>query len=137
MARGLLSAIERTNISLEVQNSIVPAAYNLARFKVSANLPALQVNMSDAKYKSLMRLIDVCIPKLGDDTPSTLAPPPLPKQASSGFQLPSVFSQVNTEYHVEEDDNEGENEGEGDPSNADEDLFFEASDGSMQVPLFR
>jgi vacuolar protein sorting-associated protein 13A/C len=50
------------NIDLTAQNSIVPTARNLTRFKVFGKLPSLHVNFSDSKYKLLMRLIDVAIP---------------------------------------------------------------------------
>jgi vacuolar protein sorting-associated protein 13A/C len=124
-AKDSLHLLERINLDLQVQNSIVPTAFNLARFKVSGHLPSLQVNLSDAKYKALMRLIDVCIPKLGDDA-GTSTPPPLVKNTSSAFQLPSgIFSQSETEYNVADED-----EADDDPSTADEDKFFEATDGS-------
>ncbi|KAJ7071032.1 vacuolar protein sorting-associated protein 13 [Mycena amicta] len=127
-AKDTLHLLERINIDLEIQNSIVPTAFNLARFKVAGHLPTLQVNLSDTKYKALMRLIDVCIPKFGNE-PSANTPPPLTKNMSSTFQLPSVFTQTSTEYHVEEDDQPEESkEDEG------EDTFFEATDGSPRRP---
>lgn len=124
-----LHLLERINLDLQVQNSIVPTAFNLARFKVSGHLPSLQVNLSDTKYKALMRLIDVCIPKFGDDAPGTPAPPPMVKNGSSAFQLPSVFSQSETEYNVADEDEADEDDG----STAGEDKFFEATDGSPQA----
>ena len=35
--------------------------------KVSGHMPVLHATMSDTKYKSLMKLIDVAIPKFGGD----------------------------------------------------------------------
>ncbi|KAF7306925.1 hypothetical protein MIND_00485000 [Mycena indigotica] len=125
-AKDTLHLLERINIDLEIQNSIVPNAFNLARFKVAGHLPSLRVNLSDTKYKTLMRLIDVCIPKFGNDTSPT--PPPLPKTVSSAFQLPSVFGPTSGEYHVEEDEETEDKEEE------DDDAFFEATDGSPQRP---
>lgn len=94
-------------MDFEVQNSIVPTAYNLARFKVSGNLPTLQLNMSDIKYRSLMRLIDVCIPHFGNDAPkkpqvnegskSEFPLSPLPPT----FALPGVFRTKETAYTVD------------------------------------
>lgn len=95
-------------MDFEVQNSIVPTAYNLARFKVSGNLPTLQLNMSDTKYRSLMRLIDVCIPHFGDDAPKKLQVPRVPKNGfplsplPPTFPLPGVFRAKETAYMVED-----------------------------------
>jgi vacuolar protein sorting-associated protein 13A/C len=122
-------------MDFEVQNSIVPTAYNLARFKVSGTLPTLQLNMSDIKYRSLMRLIDVCIPHFGDDAPKKpqvleppkgefpLAPPP-PK-----FTLPGVFRAKEASYTVEDQASIVEQEGEEDNNEE----FFEASSGDTDV----
>ncbi|KAJ7706184.1 vacuolar protein sorting-associated protein 13 [Mycena rosella] len=129
-SKDSLHLLERISLDLQVQNSIVPTAFNLARFKVSGHLPDLQVNLSDTKYKALMRLIDVCIPKFGDSEAAT-APPPLPKHPSNTFQLPSgLFSQADTEYNVYDEDDEADD----DASTGGEDKFFEADDGSVQRP---
>lgn len=117
-----LHLVERINIDLVVQNSIVPSALSLARIKVAGSLPTLQLNLSDVKYKSLMRLVDVCIPKFGDDIPrddsiaTTFA-------SRSGF-----FSQIEPEYTVEEE-KEDDDEGEDDTK----DEFYEASEGLPDV----
>jgi len=124
-----LHLLERVSLDLQVQNSIVPTAFNLARFKVSGHLPSLQVNLSDTKYKALMRLIDVCIPKFGENTGQQATPPPLVKTTSSAFQLPSrLFSQSETEYNVDEEEEEDD-----DDADAGEENFFEANDGSVPV----
>lgn len=99
-----LHLIERISIDLQVQNSIVPSVVNLARFKISGKLPTLQLNFSDLKYKSILRLIDVTIPKFDDvihpDTDSTAG-------ISSGYQLPSgLFDLPKTEYNVDDEDYE-------------------------------
>lgn len=106
-----LHLIERINIDLQVSNSIVPSALNLARMKVSGKLPTLQVNFSETKYKTLMRLIDVCVPKFDDDQESEQRPPLRPVQAVSGsnaFRLRSGLFGGADEYHVEEDEPEAE-----------------------------
>ncbi|GAA6006460.1 hypothetical protein JCM10207_004941 [Rhodosporidiobolus poonsookiae] len=66
---GELHILERTSLKFLAQNCIVAQAPNLTRFKVSGSLPSLQVNLSDRKYKSLMRMIDVAIPQFGDPNP--------------------------------------------------------------------
>lgn len=67
-----LHLIEHTNLEFVVRSTIAPTAMNLTRFKVSGRLPALVVNFSNLKYKSLMGLIDISIPKYEDDGATTL-----------------------------------------------------------------
>lgn len=86
--------LERINVDLQLQKCIVSTAATLSRFKVAGSLPALKVNFSDAKYKSLLRLIDVTIPHFGDDEPS----------ASSNLRLPpGFFGESGQEYHIDDD----------------------------------
>ncbi|KAH9937704.1 vacuolar protein sorting-associated protein 13 [Fomitopsis serialis] len=104
-----LHLLERITLDLQVQNSIVPTAYNLARFKISGHLPSLQVNLSDTKYKSLMRLVDVSVPHF-DDNESTTSHPTV----SSGeyLKLPSGFfgASEEAEYNVDDDEHEDHDE---------------------------
>jgi len=99
-----LHLIERINIDLQVQNSIVPSVTNLARFKVSGKLPTLQLNFSDSKYNSILRLIDVTIPKFDNGGPSAVDSTEV---MSYSYQLPSgLFDLPETEYNVEGDDDD-------------------------------
>ncbi|CEH13766.1 Vacuolar protein sorting-associated protein [Ceraceosorus bombacis] len=59
--------VERINLDFTLHNSILPKAPNLTKFKITGHLPSLRVNFSDNKYKALMSVIDVAIPKLDDD----------------------------------------------------------------------
>ena len=136
-----LHLLERINIDLQVQNSIVPSAHSLARFKVSGHLPNLQINLSDTKYKSLMRLIDVSIPHFDDDT-STPARPPLDKRKSGAFRLPGgIFGIGDQTYRPDNDlelsDTEDETESKGSQpgDEDDDDEFFEAQAGSVEVTV--
>ncbi|KAF9459895.1 vacuolar protein sorting-associated protein 13 [Collybia nuda] len=132
-----LHLLERINIDIQVQSSIVPTVLSLARLKVSGKLPTLRVNLSDTKYKSLMRLIDVCVPEFDDDTSkerqSTTA-----RSVSGAFQLPTgLFGQPEIEYNIiddGDDDSEIENEDEDGSITRGEDLFYEADDGSLERP---
>jgi vacuolar protein sorting-associated protein 13A/C len=125
-----LHLLERINIDLQVQNSIVPGALSLARFKVSGELPTLQVNISDMKYKSLMRLIDVCIPNFNDDA-DVAAPTPARKSSLEPLQLPpALFGHPEPGYIVEDGNNH-----EGDESSSRDEQFFEAEDGSAEVGI--
>jgi len=94
-AKDTLHILERINLDLLLQNSILPAKAKLPkeieipRVKVSGRLPTLQVNVSDTKYKALMRFIDIAIPKFGDK-PTAQAVQPQGK-APPIFKLPSNF----------------------------------------------
>lgn len=60
-----LHVVDKINVDFVVETSILPKAPNLTKFKISGHMPVLQVSASDAKYKTLMRIIDVAIPKFG------------------------------------------------------------------------
>ncbi|KAH9950347.1 vacuolar protein sorting-associated protein 13 [Amylocystis lapponica] len=125
-----LHLLERINLDLQVQNSIVPTAYNLARFKVSGHLPTLQVNFSDSKYKSLMRLIDVCIPNFDTDDLETGVSHPVPNgQAPAAFRLPSgLFGPAESEYNIDDKDDDED-------SDEQHEEFFEAAEGDTSPAL--
>lgn len=132
-----LHLLERVTLDLQVQNSIVPTAYNLARFKVSGHLPSLQVNLSDTKYKALMRLIDVGIPHFDEDEGdgSRLAI----SQRSNAFKLSSGFfgASEETEYNVDDAEDETNAEAvpqENEPEDHEEE-FFDAADGAPTVSV--
>ncbi|RDA92701.1 hypothetical protein CP533_3692 [Ophiocordyceps camponoti-saundersi (nom. inval.)] len=68
-AGSQLHVVEKINVDFVVETSILPKAPNLTKFRVSGHLPMLHVSVSDSKYKNLMKIIDVAIPKLGDGEP--------------------------------------------------------------------
>ena len=62
--------IERINMDFILETSIVPKVTDITKTRISGNLPVLHASMSDKKYKALMRLIDVAIPKFdSEDSP--------------------------------------------------------------------
>ncbi|XDG02739.1 hypothetical protein ABKA04_002354 [Annulohypoxylon sp. FPYF3050] len=63
----MLHIVEKINVDFVVALSILPKAPNLTKVKVSGHMPVLQAIVSDTKYKSLMKLIDVAIPKFDDE----------------------------------------------------------------------
>jgi vacuolar protein sorting-associated protein 13A/C len=69
-----LHIVEKINIELTLELSIIPKAPNLAKVRLSGRLPLLHVSASDKKYKSLMRIIDVAIPKFNEDDIAPTAP---------------------------------------------------------------
>jgi vacuolar protein sorting-associated protein 13A/C len=62
-----LHIVDRINMDFLVEICIVPKGTELTKFKISGNLPVLHASISDVKYKSLMKLIDVAIPKFNED----------------------------------------------------------------------
>ena len=132
--------LERTSFDLSIQNSILPSAFNLPRIKVSGTLPALQVSLSNTKYKGLMRLIDVAIPKLGKDTvPKRPAMVSAKSEAvTSGFRLPSnLFTTTAAEYVVDEGvHHDDDTDDDDDDTKHDDDEFFETEDHKSRVSVF-
>jgi vacuolar protein sorting-associated protein 13A/C len=59
--------VDRINVDFMVETSIIPKAPNLTKVRISGHLPVLHASVSDKKYKSLMRIIDVAIPQLDED----------------------------------------------------------------------
>lgn len=64
-------------MTFHVHLSILPQAPSLTKIKVFGDLPLLQINFSDRKYKTLMRIVDLVVPKDAE-----ASAPPLPKQKS-------------------------------------------------------
>ncbi|OAG41339.1 hypothetical protein AYO21_04502 [Fonsecaea monophora] len=61
--------IDRINMAFLLENSIIPKAPDITKVRISGTMPVLHASISDKKYKNLMRLIEVAVPKF--DTPST------------------------------------------------------------------
>jgi vacuolar protein sorting-associated protein 13A/C len=59
--------IDRINIDFTLETSIVPKAAGITKTRIFGNLPVLHASISDKKYKNLMRLIDVAVPRFDDD----------------------------------------------------------------------
>ena len=87
--------MERINLDFEVQISIVPSMRSMPKFKVYGRLPNVQIKLSDAKYQSLMRVIDSAIPRLSnaEATPN----------AETNFAKHPLFSRTEVEYDLEDD----------------------------------
>jgi vacuolar protein sorting-associated protein 13A/C len=127
-----LHIVERINIELLVQNSILPSRAKLPsvirvpRVKVSGRLPTLQVNVSDNKYKAMMRFVDTAIPKFGDVSATSEVKKPAQSQAirPPGFRLPSGLfgSDPKPEYGVEDNGDDDEHE-----------QFVDAEDSAVEV----
>ena len=59
--------IDRINMDFVLETSIIPKATDLTKTRISGHLPVLHASISDKKYKDLMRLIDIAIPKFDSD----------------------------------------------------------------------
>ncbi|KAI0535905.1 vacuolar protein sorting-associated protein 13 [Xylaria digitata] len=133
--RRMFHVVDKINVDFVVALSILPKAPNLTKVKVSGHMPVLQVTVSDTKYKSLMKLIDVAIPKLGDQEQHT-ATQPRPKRprlassASSRLNVghgrkrsSNIFLGQENAIILEED------------SDNDSDEFEDAEDGNLNQQL--
>ena len=109
----------------------MPKYASLTRLKISGNLAGLQVNFSDVKYKSLMRLIDVCIPNFDndDDGPETISTTASKADAGTFRLPPTLFRREGGEYHVEEDHHSQTEE----ETSTISPEFFLSDDGDIQV----
>lgn len=58
-----LHVIDRINVDFILELCIVPSVTELTRTRISGHLPELHASISDAKYKGLMKLIEIAIPR--------------------------------------------------------------------------
>lgn len=77
-----LHVIDKINVTFHVHLSILPQATALTKIKVFGDLPLLQINFSDRKYKTLMSIVDLVVPKDPEAAEAAEQPPP-PKHKSS------------------------------------------------------
>lgn len=65
------------------------------------------MNLSDTKYKSLMKLIDVAIPNFDGDSGDVPTRAPITSQMPGPFRLPvGIFGGAEQEYNVEDGDDD-------------------------------
>ncbi|KAL4821832.1 hypothetical protein BDW67DRAFT_149625 [Aspergillus spinulosporus] len=69
-----LHIIDRINVDFVLEMCIVPKLTELTRTRISGHLPELHASMSDTKYKGLMKLIDIAIPRFDDEAQDTISP---------------------------------------------------------------
>jgi len=75
-----MHVVEKINVDFVVAMSILPKAPNLTKMKISGHMPVLHATVSDTKYKSLMKLIEVAIPKFGNNQQPKQAEAPRPRR---------------------------------------------------------
>ncbi|KAI8625069.1 vacuolar protein sorting-associated protein 13 [Xylariaceae sp. FL1651] len=88
--------VDKINVDFVVALSILPKAPNLTKVKVSGHMPVLQATVSDTKYRSLIKLIDVAIPKFGDQEQQNTTVQQRPKR-------PRILSSASTRSHEGQD----------------------------------
>ena len=118
--------VDRINMDFTLETSIVPKAAEITQTRISGNLPVLHASLSDTKYKNLMRLIEVAVPKFDDEgsrVDKAVATEPSQKAqhdrtGSQSFQLTSRKEVPVIEHDTdsEEQVNEQETKQEGKPS---------------------
>ncbi|KAK9370251.1 hypothetical protein V1509DRAFT_617204, partial [Lipomyces kononenkoae] len=138
--------VDRINMNLLVEISILPKASNLTKFRVSGHLPVLHASMSDVKYKILMHLINSSIPNLSfsdieehsrlEELDLDFKTPPGQKttrQASIDSQLARPF-RFRSRSDIERSFEINDFIGDGNDEDDDDDTFVEAEEGSTQSP---
>jgi vacuolar protein sorting-associated protein 13A/C len=125
-----LHVVERINLDFKVENSILSKSPILTRFKVSGQLPDLKVNFSDRKYRLFLHMIDVTVPRFGepDQKPAQEAVSAPPDVRQRSFIQPRRLADEESISGPEESD-----DGSSDGNAANNDEFFEASQGEDGV----
>ncbi|KAJ3291062.1 hypothetical protein HK104_006345 [Borealophlyctis nickersoniae] len=71
---GDLHMIERVSMEFCIELCILPKLAEFPRMKISGELPRLHLNLSDRKYKTTMRILDLVLASI--NRPETQAPAP-------------------------------------------------------------
>ncbi|BFZ60577.1 Vacuolar protein sorting-associated protein 13 [Saitoella coloradoensis] len=130
-----MHVVDRINMTFKVEMSILPKAPNLTRVRVSGHLPILHASMSDAKYKTMMRIIDVAIPHFDDDEKAAqkqrkASSARKPKTEGTRKRRPSFFGMEEPELIIDDasvtevEDEEDEND------DVDDDVFVDTDDSA-------
>lgn len=72
---GQAHVIQRIDMEFLVELCILQGATQFTKFKVSGHLPLLSVDLSNTKYKTLMRMIDLILDSISTNDPSQPALP--------------------------------------------------------------
>ncbi|KAK2755982.1 hypothetical protein FQN54_005779 [Arachnomyces sp. PD_36] len=84
--------MDRINVDFVLEMCIVPKSTDLTRTRVSGHLAELHASMSDKKYKNLMRLIDIAIPRFEDEQESGSAPKEVARDTDAAANRPRTTS---------------------------------------------
>ncbi|KAI9141282.1 hypothetical protein BKA69DRAFT_1124929 [Paraphysoderma sedebokerense] len=142
---GDLHVIDRINISFMLSMSILPQAANLTRMKICGSLPLLKLNLSDRKYKVVMKIIDLVsgssptssqtepskpdLPTAAvEDVPDTLGDSFLPFRRAADQRRTSLSFSNEENTGVVTAVDQGETEKDIDDGETTEDIFYDASE---------
>ncbi|KEF54971.1 uncharacterized protein A1O9_08623 [Exophiala aquamarina CBS 119918] len=107
--------IDRINMEFLIENSIIPKAPDITKIRISGSMPVLHASISDRKYKNIMRLIDVAIPKFENSTSNSNGSQettvPLKSTEGSNSKRKSVVLLESKDKPVIEHDSDCEDDG--------------------------
>jgi vacuolar protein sorting-associated protein 13A/C len=92
-------------MEISINISIVPTMLNLPRIKLQGHVPRLHVNLSDEKYKSLMQIIDVAVPRFDqrlESKDSITNPTSLSSRNDQPLLHGNLFQEIDPEYALPE-----------------------------------
>lgn len=137
--------VDRINVDFVLEMCIVPKVTQLTRTRISGNLPELHASMSDTKYKGLMKLIDIAIPRFdeGNASQPQLEAPPEDKATtrarSASFQPPALrqLPVVDDEFEADAEDDKASKSLEVPHNIHRRDFEFKFNVGRLRGSLFR
>ncbi|KAL2841641.1 hypothetical protein BJX68DRAFT_245287 [Aspergillus pseudodeflectus] len=141
-----LHIIDRINVDFVLEMCIVPKLTELTRTRISGHLPELHASISDTKYKGLMKLIDIAIPRSEDGDLTTKSPDNTQDVAMSNTRArSSSFNPIALrELPVVDDESEDESDSEQVSKSPDKlpdihrrDFEFKFTVGCLRGSLFR
>lgn len=93
--------LDKLDMKMLLELSILPKAPNLAKIRVTANLPSFIAKMNDYQYKIMMQLIDKCMPdfSIGEESEE-------PKSSSPLNLVQPMDSSLNIDDLSESDSND-------------------------------
>ena len=121
-----LHVIERVNLAFCIEMCILPKLPEYPRTKISGELPRLHLNLSDTKYKTSMKLIDLVLDSLFEKPNGDVQPSPVPDVEPLNWKVLTGASNVVDELAGgdESDVEKEETGGIGD----EDDNFYDASE---------
>ena len=87
--------VDRINMDFMIETCIIAKGSDLTKLRITGKLPVLHASISDAKYKSLMKLLEVAIPKFDQDNPDQAKQAQKQKRRSIGSSAALTKSESN------------------------------------------
>lgn len=100
--------LAKINMDWIAESRIAPPVADVEQFRLSGHLPDLSISMSDRKYRSLMRMVDVAVPNFDSNDPGedVTGRPRANSRASASRGRPrsKSISFAGTRYEEDEDE---------------------------------